>query len=512
MIKISKTYNIIGGQAPYNYSIITSKPCIGVEGNITGVSNGTINVIYTFTNSSCFIGTSQATVYITDANGCSQELVTNFTSPCLQVVPVITTNINSFQGYIELLLTIPGGLPPNTSVQSLQWIYDINLLEDFSNQIFTLRTRLKPKDPNNPPVNTQVTAILTLSNGCVSQVTYNVGFQVPVAVNSSLISYCAPSPINGFSLTPILSLDFQENGAPIDWSTLEFTLPSGIELIRNEASVSNPSYKRNVQFRINPSVTGGNIYNINFRARNSFNLQTLIDGVVSITVPNCSTVSSLLSIISTTVNIDCNNPSAIFTIDLNPLVLHSNPLDWNTFAFIPGNGQLALGSGLNSTIDTGKGSASINANNVITYIVLNPNIGDTDYLMIVISDNQGNQSNVGLININYDCIAVPEVFNGENIVACGSSTTIDLTPYIQGETIDYSTLIITEQPQAGNVFSLNNGSVQYNANPEVSGNFSFKFKVANGQGGYSAEATMSIIHICAGGLPIVYFGCSNTLF
>lgn len=497
MIQITKIFEISGGVAPYSYIITPNKSCISASEDfdpLVGTTNGTIEVLF-IGDASCFAGgATLLNLTVDDANGCrvSQNNIA-IVNPC-QELGVRLNYSGYFQGGLRLsAFPIQQTKPP----YSFRWIFDASVLQTTGSGNFRI---FSPVNVNQAPQSSQITVEITDGFGCKATASTFLAFAPPTSSPINVSSLCEPG--QGSRITPPIQISFPQLFPWVAWNTINFILPQGVTLINEFTDTSNPSHSRFFQFRVPSNVAPGNLV-IEYNVNNVLGVPLESNGIINVEVPECIS-GSVINILDVTYLYDCAGKDQPVLFYAESLILSTAPIDWTTFEFVEGGNQTASGIGLNAQVTTPFGMASIDANKNIEFSLSNSNSNGVDQLMWTVKDINGIQAEIGNIFIAFDCITPPVTSDGAFDAICGQPIVLDISTLTTGNYVDYSTLEITDSPLIGSVVNNSNGTVTFYPASNIAGQFTFDFRVANGQGSFSNISTVTINQGCAGINSTVY--------
>lgn len=243
MICISKQLSISNGTAPYTYTWLTNNPCVKFN-KLTGTSpNGIIMTNICFSDEDCLTN-SVIQLHVKDSVNCEKTFAISKTNPCTEfaIEPIVLETNDMVFSYTAVA---SNGNPPFT----YDWIYDTS--------VFQLNKQLGNRlDLNlvNPMFNetTNVTVIMTDANGCTRLQTYSYTFCQAIANN---ITYQGCIENNLVTLNGrLISLSLC-NSVSIDWSTLQFSLPTGVTITPTGYTSTQAVLNISVHTNVNSDTT-----------------------------------------------------------------------------------------------------------------------------------------------------------------------------------------------------------------------------------------------------------------
>jgi hypothetical protein len=466
------------GVAPYTFVFTSNNTCTsfssptGTCALIDGYYTALTNVIFTTEN--C-ISNSIISCQITDANGCTQVK-----SPVIVNNPCTITNTLSVSGEYIFVASTSGG----SGNYTYSWQYNNNIFEPFQDLSPTdnyLSLKLKP----NAFITGSTTTIhctVTDSNNCTKYSSYSYTFCQPTAFSVNRLALnCDTTVLSGCSgvVSQYKNYSLGEHvqacsGQTIDWSTLEFSLPSSICFINNNNGTIN----------VGSTSTSEAVKIGSFRVKTTSGIPSNWANI-TVSVPPCNVSTFFGGVPTTSQIVSTSVVSDVLKIPVEPRV--SSGANWSTFTF---NNIPAFGT------------VTFNANREIEYVITDlattPNIPDV--IKWSVNDNTGKQINI-TDTLLRDAIPAPITTTDTVCASCGGVTgPIDVLANDTGD-IDRSTLTITLNDPQIVITKDSDNNLTFTALPGASFSNLNKYKVANTQGTFSAEQGFMVQAACVGSNP-----------
>lgn len=477
---ITKTINkmVSGGTPPYTYELleINGTGCVTFSPASGSTRGNVISSQITFDSQSC-LDSSLIKLIVRDSTGdCVAEQLLDYSGDCDNLA---ISGISSTAGF-NFSVSVFGGTPGYT----YQWVYDTN--------IFT------PAGPTTnasidldliapaPSGSTTIIVIVTDSEGCqaISELTYN--FCNPVAGNKTVNIACVEG---AYRSGDVVLFAEPCPGCAIDWSTLNFYNASpGITV-----TVVNPNIPL---IRINgvSGLTAG-VYTVKYTV-NDLCGQTSTEGTITIVLTEECSEADPFTLFPYVFTLECSAGyivGDVVEIPIEQSIIPNTNIDWNSFDFVAPNCPPTC------TTTLGAAVAWNAANRTIEYTI--PALTGSDYLEWTICDNNGYcANNTAIFTIILDCLNPPLAVDDTACSTCSETIQIPILDNDdpQGGVIDTSSVIITQAPMYGSYVLLTGGIISYTPNAGFGGVDTMKYKVANTNGLYSNEATITITVVCAG--------------
>lgn len=475
-----------------DFAISASSTCVSItivdpddnSNRITGYT-GTITVEFEFSNSACF--TSIITVEATNDNGCTQQETFTLDNPCTGFTSQIVNGNNGGNPF-SFAVTNTGGVQP----YSIEWSWDNSLFTALQNSVNLTLTLI---DGQVVPAATNIFATVTDGNGCVSQATFAYQFVSPTANNKNIMIFCNPDEKEAGSCGTVIGQSVQtqlvantDDATTIDWTTLEITnsnqylcashLGDGIVIIYNKVA-STPGTK---------TMTWSVANNYGIRSNSA---------TLNIMVGECNSIPEVaIHDITRLLDPDDRDAADITYISIEDSIVPSSGriIDWDTFAFTALTSQ-SISSGV---LTTQNGTAELTNSRQIKYTVGGSTPLSVDVIAYSIDDDEGNSSNIGRIYVDFEASAAPAVPDQTRSVATYDSRTIDLLDSATGDPLP-DNIVINTAPTNG-AYTLNtDGTITYSPRIETEGTDQITYYVYNADGTQSAEITLDIDIIHAGG-------------
>lgn len=464
-----------GGTAPYTF-VYSSTDTTVTFSNATGTAAlvGTeyqcqSNVTYQTQSS---IDTAIIQCIVTDANGCTSTF-----SPVVVPNPCNLQNTISTNGDFVFVAATTGG----SGTYSYEWIYDDNIFQEngnvdqFDNQIsFDLI--------NTPPASSLVTCVVTDTYGCSVKSSLSYSFCKPSWDRTPGVNlYCTTTPAfkgcsltpasvyNGFSLSNIVNVCANQI---IDWSTLEFSLPSSLCIVNNGDGTIN----------VVSSKVVGVSYLITVSVKTTSGIKSQ-DLFLPINAPTCSVNTVIDAVNSSTQITAANSVGNVLNLDTSNKVSGDN-IDWAT---------------LQITTSPTFGTAAINPNGDILYtisdLVTTPSV--PDIIKWSINSTTGYTA-YGTDTILRDAIAAPSTTTETICAKCQEATpAFDLTANDTGDINKSSVTIVLNDPDII-ITQDSNFNFIFTSLPTASFSNLNSYKVANSQGVFSGNQNFIVSSACVG--------------
>jgi len=484
MITVSRSIKLSNVALPVDYSFTLPDSCVNIVS--TSITDNIIDVVFTFSDSTCITYNSVIKLNLTDANGCKKTFNLTVPNPCADFS---TTGVESGSQF-SFRVPISGGDGPFV----YEWLFDTELFEldrEIGNFIF-----LTPIGDFIAGQTTNISVTVTDSNGCVLESDLDYSICGPEFDLDPFSTSCITGDIRS---TGRIYLDITSCGAAIDWSTLIITVPNGVTVINQ----------------------GGGYFIINFREEFPDGVYTFpitvetIDGVLGSGEITIDVVDCLRSpdVVTYEFNFECDACDNIETeeyqgIEVPNRQLEDNPqcfgpilvhipdlivdgnINWDSFTFIQGPGQILVDP---FEIFTQFGHAIFTANQDVIY---EPNVDLTlDVITYSVEDTNGEVLQGTLIFTKDFCGDAPVAIDDDLCVACGETLgPINLLANDLGD-IDPSSFEFLGPfplPSQGVLTIFPNGVIQFVPNVGFDGEITFQYTVDNLDGVTSNVATVTI--------------------
>lgn len=472
-----RTFRLTGGVAPYTYTIFTGSTCLTTL-NPSGISeDGLISILQEASDESCLTGTT-TTLDAEDANGCPFRYTFLPNNPCDSFS---ITSLTENQDY-QFTVTVDSTL---TSQFTYNWQFSDVLFTEISSvdNGYSSTLTLQPNEGVSFPSMTDITVIVTDSFGCEEIANYTYGICTPRAQDLNLNAYCVEGGTyyqSGIALLPDpVGCDNWES----DFSTFVIAnrMPSGFNFIRNN------DYTLAVE--VATSVSPGT-YTFLYTVSNTEGVDAL-NGIITVIVHPCTGFPTV-SIPNVTYQVDCESNIGDY-VDIPIEVVTSNAsvvVDWNTFNIVtppsPSSGDITV------IFDNG--------GNAFLHYRIDTMTG-ADVVRWSVCAEDGYCAETTTYTVLLECPAAPTAVDDLDCVICNQAVTIpvldnDLTT---GVGLDVTSIQVVSLPTLGTAVPDNLGNIIYtpNAGPQT-GTDTFTYIVANTNGVYSEEATVTVNLICAG--------------
>jgi len=505
MITVTITKYIAGGIGPWNFSLsdLSGQDCISFS-PASGTSDefGKVQFQVSFPDDAC----RQASNIILTASSqdnCTQQFPITVNDPCESFV-VSPITVNDFTFSVQAT--------PVSGTYEYSWNFDPQVFEltdpnADTNQPFISLSLVSPQTlPESTPVSVTVENL----SGCVEFTNIDYIFTRPLAYDLSTVMVCKP---DGSREQNSLYLDVQSN-RDIDWSTLSFGPTSANIGITHPFSSLPPNSV--LQLPGNwikltaPSTLAAGTYQITYSVRDVLGVSSN-SGTITIEVSACEAQAQIYFQDKTyQMDVDGKLAGDTIDIDISQHPVPSESINWNSLKFKDSGTQQSA-----TILGEANGYDDVTTPNVVYYpahkkityeLPVNAGPGICDCFQFSMEDTAGNISNEPVYFVLLDFQSAPTASADTETVACNESVVIDLLANDNGNgaDLDPNTIIITEQPSVGTLNLVGDGTVIYYAPEAYSGTVTFKYTVANNNGGdsgetgTSAEATVTVQVICSG--------------
>lgn len=517
MITIEKYITInpgVGETGPYTYTWSVSgvdSGCVtfspSTSGVITNSSTQAINTTIQFQNTTCLdeaTVTLTLTYYNSYGTQCTKAFAITTDNPCTSFTIGDVSVTQPTDTRFIFAATPSGGTGP----YKYTWAYNDSLFVPVGSVTSNVLELQYTKQDVPPPNIAKVWLTVQTEDGCTltKEIEYAICTMDFEAFRATL--QCNGKG-DGTSATTVCINPIACPGGLVDWSTFTYNVnganPSGIAMTQ----VFTPilcSALGGKQFRItaDETVTPGTDVNYITYSVQSTNGVTSTEGIIYLTVPNCTNQDRAFSTITITalapIQIPCSyGVASTYPIGpLNSYVTTSDPdveVDWSTFQFV----EISTGNldGTSTTTSLGA-TATFNTSTLkIEYVV--PATTGTDAMMWTVCDTNGNCANSQIYAIVLDCILTPTAVADAECAACGETAEHDVlaNDTLLGTLTDLS---ITVAPSNGSaVFNGNFAAprVLYTPNTYYSGSDTYTYRITN-DSGETDTAVVTVTVLCAG--------------
>jgi len=370
MITINRTYTItLLDSNVINYSITSNKSCITIS-NASGSFNGTtkkIYVTYYITDTTCFTGNT-ITINVTNDKGCSNTFTDTLVNECNSLdVNIEQPDANN----LSFNAIVTGGKEPYL----YNWVYGLpnQFTSNEPNTGFHTQNQLSLTWNHNPAnilppgyKNPQgIKVIVKDANGCINDVTnYYTLTCEPFVASQTVAATC--SIINNAEVRKFVITLTNSGCGTLNNSELliDYTNAQQTNIGNNKYEITIP------EFQTTTAVLPITVTNDKNVPSNTFNITVIKSGNCKIK-PDCAAGFILNGYTnnSKTKTFD-NLASALVEV----LDFATDYIDYNTFTFVPGNGQSIVG---NKLVIANKGEATFNiADKSITYTKTSTTVGN----------------------------------------------------------------------------------------------------------------------------------------
>ena len=267
----------------------------------------------------------------------------------------------------------------------------------------------------------------------------------------------------------------------IDWSTLQFNLPTGFAVTTNG----------NLATFTAPITTLPTTYTGSYSVATVEGLRTTL-GTINFTVIACEEMDTLV-IPDAVFQIDCDAiVTDIFEINIEEAIFVTQPtvtIDWDTWEIVTPPTPLSPSITL---------TTNMAGDHIIEYEI--PAVTGSDSFSWTVCDTEGNCAVASVFTILLDCATAPTANNDTDCVACDDPVTIDvLTNDLgNGSPLLINSIVIVSIPTKGTVVVPGDGTVIYTPFPGETGADTFTYTVMNSTGETSNAATVTVNIACAG--------------
>lgn len=368
MITINRTYTItLLDSNVINYSITSNKSCITIN-KASGSFNGTtkkIHVTYYITDTTCFTGNT-ITINVTNDKGCSNNFTDTLVNECNSLdVSIEQPDANN----LSFNAIVTGGKQPYL----YNWIYGLE--SQFSsnepNTGFHTQNQLSLTWNHNPAnilppgyKNPQgIKVIVKDANGCINDITnYYTLTCEPFVASQSVLAKCSIINNAEFRKFTIKLINLGCGTLNNSELLIDYTNAQQTNIGNNKYEITIP------EFQTTTAVLPITVTNDKNVPSNTFNVTVTKLGTCKIK-PDCAAGFILNGYTN-------NSKTKIFDNLASALVevldFATDYIDYNTFTFVPGNGQSIVG---NKLVIANKGEATFDAiNKKIIYTKTNENV------------------------------------------------------------------------------------------------------------------------------------------
>ncbi len=479
MINVTKIIQLTGA-APYTYSFSSSVSGVTFTPRTGTSTTGIVQTVIGYPTEAV-LTSAVITLAVTNGCGVPSSDTLSITNPCTTLtLQTPTVQMQGNEYVFSVLGSSANGATQVCSSLSFNWIYDTQVWSRVNvvSQGFQSVLRLTPLT-RTPPTQTSITVTATDCNGCSETITYNHGFCRPTAPDFTVNMY--GNSTSGY-VSGITNLNTPTGciGFIPDWTTAQFTLPTGITKNITGNAVS---------FVAASTVTPGN-YTGNWYVSDSLGVSSNSGTISFIVHPAVGTTTTITSP-SQVVTLDCSVVAGdVVEIDIESatVVQAGATIDWSTF-------QLLVPP---TPIGTVSSTLSVNSagRRIVQYTV--PSTISQDAFSWRVCDTDGNCSSAIVYTI-IDCVQPPVAEDDAYTVNCGTTTEFDVlqNDLDNGNPLNANTLTITSVPSAGTAL-VGSGKIQFTAPSGVTGTYTIKYTVQNASGVVSNEATVTVTVQCAG--------------
>lgn len=483
MITITKPISVTAtGAAWIKYTFIGGDSCIGITPTGATVTGDTLSIspTFTFTDSAC-VENSIILRIETDTN-CIKDVSFVVENPCEDLVVTVSNNYDAGNPYVFAASVVGANQP-----YSVTWQYDTALFNLIQNT-GVLKLDLKPGVV--PPPSTTVRATVKDSLNCTASGQYTFSFQAPTALDDGGSFSCIPdTTIGGVSVAGQLTIVLEAvapAGTTIDWDTVTIYNPFSDIVVEK---VSDTIYQLFSKTRV-AAFTRVLTWDVKNNLGIISNRASINANVIS-----CDGSATPIKFLNKTVKLTPAETviAEIKYITISELIIGGAGPDWDTFTFKAGTGQTLVSP---TSLTTQNGTVELTTGRQLKYTVTGTVI-PADPIMMTIEDLNGVLSNTGTVTVDFETDVAPTVANQAVDVATGSSVTVDLLSAATGSPVG-STIIVTTYPTLGTYSIATDGNMIYTPSVSAEGTDTLGFIVANADGTYSAEGTITITIIHAG--------------
>jgi len=469
---VNKILKINNGSAPYTYTVLPSN-CISVS-SLTGVLNENEAKLLTFNiDEGC---SPTITISVVDSNGCPNTLQYSFTNVCSNLALTLSQSNYTF------IATASGG----SGVYTYQWIYDTAKFtaNNDTNSSIVLT-------PIGTQVTNTVTCIVTDSNECtkLSQITFQPCKGTLVGALSE--TYCTTDAY----VSEVIELKYIGCDYP-NWDKLVFVGIdglSGVNWTYNVVNSTSTSIFVRFTFPKKEITTVPNVVKIIGTVTNSYNIISN-SAEIKINISECAAFQGVVTGIGTVQKIGQGTQvGQRFLKPLADYITSTYPLDWDSFTFIASTGQ-TFNNKIDMTVQAG--NLYLTTNHEILFEIFNTPTRDVEIVKWTIEDIYGTISNTVQEIYILKALDAPTVANDS---LCGITNQLFSINGIFTNDTGYvvDSFLVTQQPLHGNIV-IDGTNIYFSPAIDFKGTDTFKYKVANADGLYSAEATVTITIISSG--------------
>jgi len=468
---ISKVLKINNGTAPYTYTVLPNS-CITVN-SLTGVLNENEPKLLTFdVGDNCV---STISISVTDSNGCSNVIQYSLEDVCN------TLTLTLLQSNYSFTTTVSGG----SGIYKYKWIFDTSKFTAISDT-----DRLITLTPIGTQSTSTITCIVTDSNNC--SVTSQITFQPCQGTLLDAIgeTYCTTD----YFFTKTIELKYTGCDLPV-WEKLIITATEGLTGVNWTYKVLDSSITSifiQIQIPIK-EITAPTLVRFNATVPNSYGV-TSNSSDIKVTVSSCAAYQGNVVGIGTVQQIGTGTAiGQQFKKAITNYITSTYPLDWDSFTFIASTGQ-TFNNKIDMTVQAG--NLYLTTNHEILFEIFNTPTRDVEIVKWKISDIYGTVSNTVQEIYILSALSLPTVTN-DNL--CGIMNQLFNINGIFTNDSNYviASLQITQQPLHGNIV-IDGTNIYFSPTVNFYGTDVFKYKIANADGIYSAEATVNLTIISSG--------------
>ena len=431
----------------------------------TGTTDGDINVTISL-DADC-LETATVTLYVTNANGCTDTIGVPLVDPC--------DNFSSTAISVNNYTLSANAANSGCSQVTFTWQYNTAVfeVESLVETNFASTLKLKIRSGLNSYPNT-AEASLTIEDcyGCSAQYSATIEICKAVAQDFTTTLFCAGS--NFYSST-ITFPDPTGCSLEFDWTTLQLNLPTGFSFV----GTAPTGY-----FAATSAVLPG-IYQGFYTVKDTSGVKSTQGTFALVVLCESETTTAIPDKVIT---LDCDTiPDEEVEINIENEIVTIGTIDWTTLKFT--EPPTPLGSVVFGTNTDG--------DHIITYTVPDPVA--TDAFAWTVCDTDGFCARASVYTIII-CPNQPTAVDDDLCAVCNETIVLNVldNDTTDGAPLDLTSIVITTPPTKGTVLVPGDGTVLYTPNAGQTGADSFFYTVDSVNGSTSNAAEVTIDIVCAG--------------
>lgn len=227
MLTQNITVNVSNGTAPYEFQFLVDDQCATFEENVITSSSQSVTNEITYQDAACRDSVTMS-VTIIDAKGCTQTI------PITAIDSCINFNLNPINQTADYSFDVSASSPGCSEVQ-FTWSVNSRLFDAVSRQDSNFTSSLVlgiDENAGRLPSSSSITVTATDCNNCSATETITFPICTPVADNLVMSLNCTNSLPGAAAISPTVQIPEPSTcTTPIDWSTIQFNLPTGISAL-----------------------------------------------------------------------------------------------------------------------------------------------------------------------------------------------------------------------------------------------------------------------------------------